>query len=151
MSVIRLDHYNISPRDSEATVRFYEDVIGLKVGPRPDFGIPGYWLYSGDRPVLHLLATSNKVDGPTGRIDHVAFYAIDLKAFVQRLKSRGLPYQLQTVEVADMHQLFVTDPDGVTVEIGFDISEEVPEDSGRVFFKQGVFDTSAARASEVSA
>jgi catechol 2,3-dioxygenase-like lactoylglutathione lyase family enzyme len=144
MPIVRLDHFNLAPRDSKATVRFYEDVIGLKVGARPDFGIDGFWLYAGSQPVLHLLDNPKRPDGPTGRIDHVAFYATDLKGYLERIRNAGYPYLLQTVEVADMHQLFVTDPDGVTVEIGFPLGEAVPDDAGRTFFKSGVFDTSKA-------
>jgi catechol 2,3-dioxygenase-like lactoylglutathione lyase family enzyme len=144
MPVVRLDHFNLAPRDSQATVRFYEDIVGLKVGARPDFGIDGYWLYAGAQPVLHILDNPKRPGGPTGKIDHVAFYATDLASYVERLKAGGYSYVLQTVEVADMHQLFVTDPDGVTLEIGFPLAEAVPEDAGRTFFKSGVFDTSKA-------
>jgi len=131
MTIVRLDHYNIAPKDYEATVRFYEDVIGLRVGPRPDFGVDGYWLYAGDQAVLHLLTDEKRSAGPTGRLDHVAFWATGLPEFIARLKRMGVTYMLRTVEVAGMHQVFVTDVDGVTVEVGFDSNEPVPEDSGR--------------------
>lgn len=131
MSIIRLDHYNIAPKDYEATVRFYEDVIGLKVGPRPDFGVDGYWLYAGDHAVLHLLTDEKRSMGPTGRLDHIAFWATGLTEFIARLKRMGIEYMLRTVEVAGMHQVFLTDVDGVTLEIGFDSNEPVPEDAGR--------------------
>src|ERR1700693_5935086 len=54
MSVGVLDHYNVSTRNLKETVRFYEDVLGFKNGPRPQFDFPGAWLYSGSQPVLHL-------------------------------------------------------------------------------------------------
>jgi hypothetical protein len=40
MSVGVLDHYNVSTRKLGETVRFYEDVLGLKNGPRPPFDFP---------------------------------------------------------------------------------------------------------------
>jgi len=43
-SVGKLDHYNVSTRDLGATVRFYEDILGLVNGPRPPFDFPGAWL-----------------------------------------------------------------------------------------------------------
>jgi catechol 2,3-dioxygenase-like lactoylglutathione lyase family enzyme len=131
MSIVRLDHYNIAPKDFEATVRFYEDVIGLKVGPRPEFGVDGYWLYADDRAVLHLLTDDKRSTGPTGRLDHIAFWATGLAEFVGRLKRMGIAYMLRTVEVAGMHQVFLTDVDGVTLEVGFASSEPVPDDAGR--------------------
>lgn len=41
MSVGVLDHYNVSTRKLDETVRFYEDVLGFVNGPRPPFDFPG--------------------------------------------------------------------------------------------------------------
>lgn len=133
MPIVRLDHYNIAPRDMEATVRFYVDVIGLTVGPRPDFGVDGYWLYAGEQSVLHLLGDEKRSTGPTGRVDHIAFWATGLGEFVARLKRLEVPYKLRTIEVAGMHQVFLNDVDGVSIEIGFPSDEPVPADAGRTF------------------
>ena len=110
-----------------------EDIVGLKVGPRPDFGVDGYWLYAGDQAVLHLLGDERRSTGPTGRLDHVAFWATDLAEYVARLKRHGVDYKLRTIAVAGMHQIFLTDVDGVLVEIGFSSDEPVPADAGRTF------------------
>lgn len=133
MSIVRLDHYNIAPKDMEATVQFYVDVIGLTVGYRPDFGVPGYWLYAGDRSVLHLLGNDERSTGPTGRVDHIAFWGKDIGKMIKRLKNKNVPYKLRTIESAKMHQIFVTDVDGLSLEIGFSSDEPVPEGSGQTF------------------
>ena len=54
MSVGVLDHYNVSTRKLNDTVRFYEDILGFMNGPRPPFDFPGAWLYSAGHAVLHL-------------------------------------------------------------------------------------------------
>ena len=41
MSVGVLDHFNIRTRKLADTVRFYEDILGLEKGARPDFAFPG--------------------------------------------------------------------------------------------------------------
>ena len=81
-----LQHYTIEPSDLEATKDFYCDVLGLESGDRPPLGFPGYWLYSGGVPTVHLLGerkpregivvrgTEKKFDD-TGRFDHIAFAA----------------------------------------------------------------------------
>ena len=51
MSVGVLDHYNVSTRELEETVHFYENVLGFTNGPRPPFNFPGAWLYSSNRYV----------------------------------------------------------------------------------------------------
>ena len=73
-----LNHYTIQARDVEKTKDFYEQIVGLKVGDRPPLNFPGYWLYCGGTPTVHLLGyqAHAKVipDGPsypaeTGRLD----------------------------------------------------------------------------------
>ena len=46
MTVGVLDHFNIRTRKLADTVRFYEDVLGLEKGDRPNFAFPGAWMYS---------------------------------------------------------------------------------------------------------
>ena len=45
---LALNHYSIRTLNVEQTRRFYVDVLGLTVGPRPNFPFPGIWLYRGD-------------------------------------------------------------------------------------------------------
>ena len=58
MSVGVLDHYNISTRKLAETVQFYEDVLGMKNGPRPPFNFPGAWVYSSGHPVAETKPSS---------------------------------------------------------------------------------------------
>ena len=83
-----LNHYTIKVRDLEQTKDFYEEVVGLKVGERPPLPFPGYWLYCGDVPTVHLIghrAEDAAIDdapsqpAPTGRLDHIAFSCNGLK------------------------------------------------------------------------
>ena len=76
MSVGVLDHFNIRTRNLADTVRFYEDILGLEKGPRPNFAFPGAWMYSEGKAVVHLVDIS-KTDEPqkpdSGVVHHVAF------------------------------------------------------------------------------
>ena len=45
MEIKRIDHYSIRTLDVEASRKFYTEIIGLTVGPRPAFPFPGFWLY----------------------------------------------------------------------------------------------------------
>ena len=55
MPAMSLNHYTIMARDLEATKNFYTDVVGLSVGDRPPLDFPGYWLYCGGVPTVHLV------------------------------------------------------------------------------------------------
>src|ERR1051326_3917913 len=81
MALNALHHVTVQTNDLEATRDFYRDVLGLKVGFRPDLNFPGYWLYCGDVPVVHLVPRVNAIGGgpsdDTGPFDHFAFLASD--------------------------------------------------------------------------
>ena len=98
MSIGMLDHYNVSTRKLKETVQFYEDVLGFKNGPRPQFDFPGAWLYSGSQPVLHLndiAHTDRQQPADSGVIDHVAFGSRGFEAMKKHLERQGraLPRQ----------------------------------------------------------
>lgn len=130
MKLKSLDHILLLADDLEATKDFYVDVIGLEVGDRPDFTFPGYWLYGGGRACLHLAERRNKGGeavsgesfgsrGNTGSIDHIAFAVDDCDGARADLDRRGIPYKHQKVPGAPLQQLFITDPNGVAVELNF--------------------------------
>jgi catechol 2,3-dioxygenase-like lactoylglutathione lyase family enzyme len=127
-----LNHYTIKVRDLERTKDFYQDVVGLKVGERPPLPFPGYWLYCGDVPTVHLIGYRAEdpliEDGPsypapTGRLDHIAFSCDGLKAMRETLTARGIKYDERVLPRMNMSQLFYLDPDGISVECNFDASE----------------------------
>lgn len=127
-----LNHYTIQTRDLEATKNFYCDVVGLTVGDRPPLNFPGYWLYCGGIPTVHLLGYRAQdpviADGPsypakTGRLDHIAFACVGLKDMRTNLVSRGIKYEERVLPRLNMTQLFYLDPDGVAVECNFPAEE----------------------------
>src|ERR1041385_8960887 len=120
MPLQALDHYTIQCVDLEATRDFYRDVFGLEVGPRPNFGFPGYWLYCGDVPVVHLLGADGalvenrdtKINARTGALDHIAFRGVDPQSTVAALKRHGIAFRENEVRDFGLHQVFVRDPNG---------------------------------------
>ena len=81
MSVGVLDHFNIRTRDLASTVRFYEDMLGLEKGPRPNFAFPGAWMYSEGKAVVHLVDISKTEEAQkpdSGVVHHVAFASTGL-------------------------------------------------------------------------
>jgi catechol 2,3-dioxygenase-like lactoylglutathione lyase family enzyme len=134
MDIRYIDHFTIRsrPQDVEALRDFYGDVLGLRPGLRPDFRFPGYWMYLGDRPVVHI-AGSLPVDGPiapkgrpgsTGQFDHVSFRTGDLDAVRTKLDSLGISYEGTPVPGFDLYQLFFYDPVGLKVELTFDVQRD---------------------------
>ena len=134
MPAMSLNHYTIQARDLEATKNFYTDIVGLTVGDRPPLTFPGYWLYCGGIPTVHLLGYQAHAklvtDGPsypadTGRLDHIAFSCEGLADMRANLESRGMKYEERVLPRLNMTQLFYFDPDGIAVECNFPAHETV--------------------------
>ncbi|NKC10973.1 MAG: hypothetical protein GKR94_01830 [Gammaproteobacteria bacterium] len=134
MHLAKLEHYLILSDDMETTKDFYVDVLGLRVGPRPPFPFPGYWLYLGDQPCVHLAssaATRGQKDylgrdndgSGTGSIDHVAFTAVDVPATVAHLEAKNIPMIRRDVPAQQAHQIFIQDPNGTHIELNFKVDE----------------------------
>ncbi len=119
MALQHLEHYTVNTDDVDATVAFYEEVLGLSTGPRPPFEFPGAWIYCGDIPVVHLIGDKTLEERDTGTLDHVAFRGSGVVDFVANLDKLGIPYRERDVPATDLHQVFVDDPNGVTIEINF--------------------------------
>src|ERR1700757_1926931 len=127
MSIGVLDHFNIRPRKLAETVRFYEDVLGLENGPRPNFAFPGAWMYSEGRAVGHLVVISptDETQKPdSGVVHHVAFVSRGFDGMRQRLSAKGIKFDSRQVPGGDLWQIFVHDPNGVMIELNYEAAKE---------------------------
>lgn len=118
--LMSLNHVTVRATDFERTERFYCGLLGMSVGPRPEFKVPGRWLYLGDQPMVHVLPLdANAAAAGAQRIDHFAFRATGLRGFEQRLRAAGQAFDLKHQPATREWQLFVVDPDGTRVELAF--------------------------------
>ncbi len=117
MTVLSLEHYNLTPTNLETTVNFYTNVVGFELGFRPDFNLPGVWLYAGKVPVVHVTVRNTMLGSGSGHVHHVAFRVSDMEGHVERLEKAGIVYRGQKVPGMPMSQVFFEDPDGVTIEL----------------------------------
>ena len=119
---MHIDHVNISaPLDLMEQVKdFYCHALQLEAGPRPDFGIPGYWLYGDGKPIVHLIQSDNHQRAePPAHLDHVAIAVDDPEAYKARLDSLGVTYSVNHIPDFNVHQVFCHDPSGTGVEANF--------------------------------
>lgn len=127
MGVGALDHFNVRTRMLGETVRFYEEVLGLKQGPRPNFAFPGAWLYSDGRAVVHLvdISPTNEVQKPdSGVVHHVAFMSTGFASMKQHLQTLGVAFDAREVPGGELWQIFVHDPNGVMIELNYETAKE---------------------------
>lgn len=141
---LSLNHVSIRTTDVEATRHFYVDVLGLQVGPRPEFPFPGHWLYQGAltayaNAAVHVIGVdpndpvglqqylgerdAEALHG-SGAVDHIAFFATDLPGMMVRLQGLGIVPRQRSVPGLALHQLFLDDPSGVVVELNYPAAEK---------------------------
>ena len=152
MGVKLLEHFLILTHDPEATRDWFCRNLGLRSGDHPDFGFPVYWLYIGDKDVVHIgkarhsthqdtyMRAPGDVQGVdysaggapgSGRIDHVAFACEGLEEFAQRLTANQVEFSERKAHGSPVYQLFMREPvNGIKVELNFAAEEAVR--AGRV-------------------
>jgi len=137
MPLHHLQHFLIQTEDLERTKDWYVDVLGMRVGPAPDFKFPVYWLYLGDADVLHLTQGGTKVSENrlkylgqqstatvgSGVVDHVAFRATGLSDTIEHLRTKSVDFKERRVNDQGLYQLFLLDPNGVKIELNFEAAE----------------------------
>ena len=130
MPLTKLEHFLVLTADIDGTRDFYCRVLGMREGPRPPLGFPGYWLYLGDTPVIHIaewatytahsasreIPVSVPADG-TGALDHIAFNATDYDELLAMLASHGVKPMKNVTNPNGLRQVFLLDPNGVKLEI----------------------------------
>jgi glyoxylase I family protein len=118
MAIMRIHHVSFIVSDTERSLSFYRDLLGLTIdGSRPDLGYPGAWLQVGGQQI-HLLELPNPdaVDGRPahgGRDRHAAFVVDDVEVLAQRLESAGVAVSRSR---SGRLAFFCRDPDGNALE-----------------------------------
>ncbi len=116
MSVVALDHINIATTRLVETRAFYCDVLGLEEGYRPNFTVEGYWLYVGDKPIVHL-QRANEDSSVLAAVRHFALEVSDLDECTARLDARRIGYRRTQTPDGVFAQVFLTDPSGTQLEL----------------------------------
>ena len=140
---LSLNHFSIRTTDMAASRNFYETVLGLTVGPRPDFPFPGLWMYNGDHAhvanaMVHIIGIDkNNPDGlkqylgdmdasklhGSGAVDHIALMTTGLATMLAHLKQLGVSCRERTVPSINLHQVFLDDPNGIVIELNYPAGE----------------------------
>ena len=140
---ISLNHFSIRTFEIDACRDFYAGVLGLAVGPRPAFAVPGYWLYAGDtavpsNAVVHVIGMDRNDSAGlkqylgdrdvgslhgSGAVDHVAFFVTGLAEMRANLAAQAVASRERKVPGLGLYQVFVTDPNGIVIELNYPADE----------------------------
>ena len=127
-----LNHIQIRTSKLDETRNFFVDVLGLTDGFRPIFPERGHWFYcdGDDAPFVHL--TEDACEGPpctvkgaTGTgVDHMALFGTDVDSMIASLESNDVEFEKVVARGGSMIQLYVHEPNGLKIELGFFPEEE---------------------------
>lgn len=113
-----LHHASLLVSDTQTSLDFYINVLGMQQTQRANLPFPGAWLKIG-RQQIHLLELDNP--DPTtgrpahgGRDRHVALTVKDLTPVRKALDHAKVAY---TMSMSGRQALFCRDPDGNAIEI----------------------------------
>jgi len=137
MALTSIDHYLLQTENLSSTRDWYVRILGMTEGPHPDFKFPVCWLYIKDKDVLHIAEGGKAVSENrlkylgqesqdirgSGVIDHIAYAATGLSETIQHLNAEGVEYTKRQVDLESSFQLFLKGPDGVKIELNFDVAE----------------------------
>lgn len=135
MPLTNIDHYAIRTNKLEETKAFYE-LLGLVEGERPNFPFKGYWLYLDNVSLVHLIYSEHNQSAledeylgnlkkgekdmhGSGSIDHIAFRATNAKQLKIKLEMHNIPFRQREVPNMNLFQIFLEDPNRITVEINY--------------------------------
>ncbi|MEM7652867.1 MAG: VOC family protein [Pseudomonadota bacterium] len=127
MGLQKLDHVNIVTTRLSEMVEWYQSVLGLSLGPRPDFPFAGAWLYTGDTATIHLIENTGapKVGSEVSlKLEHFAFSASGMDQFEKRLRQNDQEFEKIAVPGTSLIQFHVADPEGNHMHIDFDTAQE---------------------------
>ncbi len=122
--LVALYHYNIrSEKKTMYKLRdFYTNIVGLEIKYRPPYESDGFWLYIGDKDVLHLAETKSgdkKEHNVNTTFDHAAFKAKNIEKYVDILKNNNIDFYTRVVPKIGKKQIFFKDPVGNGIELYF--------------------------------
>ena len=118
MQVTGIDHATIKTPKLEETRAFFEQVLGLAVGPTPDFAMPVIWLYAGGHDVVHLVeARTEQAPSEVASINHFALRIADYDQAIAALKKAGVAFDTEATPGGELKQIYLTDPNGVRIEL----------------------------------
>ncbi|MBI9104057.1 MAG: hypothetical protein JEY99_16700 [Spirochaetales bacterium] len=123
MKVKLLEHINLKTKNIETLAIWYENILGLKKGYRPPFGVEGIWLYADEIPMIHLLSIPKDLKCESPRMEHFCMRAEGLGDFLTTLKKEGISYATQRVPELRILQVYISDPDGNNMHIDFSPEE----------------------------
>ncbi len=128
-----LEYTGIRVRDLDRATRFYTEGLGLRRSSEGRMSAGGLWRELKDPESGAVLELNYYPGDPPYRegdeLDHLGFRVEDLDLAVARLESLGARLRIPPFTEGDARLVFLSDPDGVWLELWERRAEELPPTS----------------------
>jgi len=128
-----LEYTGIRVRDMARSIRFYAEGLGLRLGPSGRMAAGGLWQELKDPDSGAVLELNFYPGDPPYRegdeLDHLGFRVESVDDAIRRLEPLGGRVRIPAFSEGDERLAFLSDPDGVWVELYETRAEEVPPTS----------------------
>jgi catechol 2,3-dioxygenase-like lactoylglutathione lyase family enzyme len=127
MQVNGVNHINLVTGDLDATIAFYEGLLEMKAQQIPvaPAGFSGRWICDAQgNAIIHVQGYNPERHGElktglNGALDHVALTCVGFDATKARCEELGIEYRVNDRQFGDLRQVFVTDPNGISLELNY--------------------------------
>lgn len=125
-----LEYVGIRVRDLDRSRRFYVEGLGLRRHSSGRMAAGGIWETLEDPQTKVQLELNFYPGAPPFRegdeLDHLGFHVEQLDATVERLKALGGKVRIPPFREGDERLVFLSDPDGIWVELWEAVAPEEP-------------------------
>ncbi|MBM7704655.1 VOC family protein [Metabacillus iocasae] len=121
MGIRKLEHVGVQVKDIEASIQFYQDIVGLQLldqFPHTDSALQLAFLGLDNQIIVELIEGYNPDLPSEGKVHHIAFTVDNITLERERLKSLGVQFVDETITTLPngAQYLFFYGPDGEWIE-----------------------------------
>lgn len=122
---LKFDHIALRAKEPEEMKNFL-CALGFKEGERPDFPFEGAWLYSDEKPLIHIFGAKARFRDTDAMgnlseskhvVDHICFASDDYEATIKNIRKHGFRHSDNIVPDSNIAQIFIMGPENLIVEI----------------------------------
>lgn len=128
-----LEYTGIRVRDLVRSRKFYTEGLGLRLNAEGRMAAGGRWEELVDPKSHAMLELNFYPDAPPYRegdeLDHLGFRVVDLEQTIARLLTLGAVLRIPVFEEEGLRLAFLSDPDGVWLELYEPTGSEAPSSS----------------------
>lgn len=122
MAIEKIDHIGVMVKDLEASISFYQDILGLDVIhrflPTPTIEVARMGYEPHKEVIIELMQGSKENLPKEGIVNHIGFKVSEIEEEVKRLKEKNVHFTMEDIYDLDgLKFIFFEGPDGELLEL----------------------------------